>query len=652
MATEVDPDWAKGHWRLGVVHELQKDFLLALHAYEKAVEISPEEKVFVKAKDKLLQRLGYGGETSPDGTHRIGLPPTGTSFKGEPPTYEAWRRLKKRTNNLTDMTNAFNFTINPSAGKDMKSEWWIAQGTYYWYSAMMRQLGELAGMHCPQLSHLTPKLEALKKQVQVGSISQNEFDTRRYQLLGLPPTNGTEFSDFLNGITHMGGDNLPAEMGGGKFIPSPPWLEFFAPQQFAAIQQCIMYQVLTCKQKLGRTDFATHDWTKGEDLVLSPAIVNAARSYWMGYAGQADDGTMGKQGTPEEVIEYCKKKLKEGITWEEGMRHFVGLNYRGTVLAAWLSRLVEGLAGALRQLKWARKFITLADTLWKVTENENYGERGVTFRKSFQVGVLWMELITAQTLRNDEPPKLDVAVYEFNLAQEIITIARKQPHPIGNTFNEWNFYTSFSRKPLAFACSYLASNMNPFKIAPDLLVKIMDRTGLMDPTRDDNLYSLLSATHDQEGLSVYSAIAETYKVAAMNQLPDDKETPILWWGYAAHLALAGDYKMKDLRKGINNAVLASQMMDEELWGPNPWKGSTYQTQALSLARHFQDKPDEFILPRLEMEKRPDGNIALFVNGQVLCMNLKPKLQRPRNPDKKTKQYLDTTEIEKEHGAES
>ena len=86
-----------------------------------------------------------------------------------------------------------------------------------------------------------------------------------------------------------------------------------------------MYQVLTCKQKLGRTDFATHDWTKGEDLVLSPAIVNAARSYWMGYAGQADDGTMGKQGTPEEVIEYCKKKLKEGITWEEGMRHFVGL---------------------------------------------------------------------------------------------------------------------------------------------------------------------------------------------------------------------------------------------------------------------------------------------------------------------------------------
>ena len=212
--------------------ELQKDFINALFAYEKAVEISPDEAAFVKAKDEMLQKLGGLGweeeDAAADGkrTIKIDLPPSTASFKqdelgaGEMPCYEAWRRLKRRTNNLTDMTNAFPQTVDPSAGKDIKSEWWMAQGMQYWYSAMMRQLGDLAEMSDKRVRDKGMQLRALKMQVNAGSMSQNEMAIRRQQLLGLPPTTGTEFSDFLNGITHLGGDHIPAEMGGGEYLAS------------------------------------------------------------------------------------------------------------------------------------------------------------------------------------------------------------------------------------------------------------------------------------------------------------------------------------------------------------------------------------------------------------------------------------------------
>ena len=56
MAPKVNPEWAKGHWRLGVVLELQKLFMHALTSYEMAVERAPDEPIFVEAVDKMLQR--------------------------------------------------------------------------------------------------------------------------------------------------------------------------------------------------------------------------------------------------------------------------------------------------------------------------------------------------------------------------------------------------------------------------------------------------------------------------------------------------------------------------------------------------------------------------------------------------------------------
>ena len=73
----------------------------------------------------------------------------------------------------------------------------------------------------------------------------------------------------------------------------------------------------------------------------------------------------------------------------------------------------------------------------------------------------------------------------------------------------------------------------------------------------------------------------------INHFDVDNETPILWWGYAAHLSRAGGYKMCDLRTAINNAADASQKRDADLFGPEPphWHNSSYKKEALMLARY-------------------------------------------------------------------
>ena len=101
-ATEVDPNWAKGHWRLGVVNELQKDFLNSYTNYRNACDLDPNEATLVKAKEKMMKRLGCTEKKDADGmiSMCVDLPPTSTSFNGDPPALIAWERLLKRNNTL------------------------------------------------------------------------------------------------------------------------------------------------------------------------------------------------------------------------------------------------------------------------------------------------------------------------------------------------------------------------------------------------------------------------------------------------------------------------------------------------------------------------------------------------------------------------
>jgi len=616
--------------------ELQKDFLSAFICYENAVEHAPGEAIFQKAVKKISERLGI--KVLANG-YRVSTLPYECISSHINPSYIAWNRLKKESNDLQDLEKAFPKRFDPSSGEDIKSYQWISQGLHQWYSAMGAMLGELATvLNHPDVLPVKSQLDALSALKE--TISEFEFDARYRYITECPPCSGFEFQSFLNALTHLSGEHIPFESGGGKLVPSPGWLKWYLPQQFTATTMTLFLHTVWCTETLGKGD-----------MIVSDAILESQATFLCNF-GQTE-GPVDKAGTPEEVMAYCKKKLHEGVTWDGGMRKFVSLLYRGTVLYGFFIRNFGRVAESLKAFKWARKFIDFADAEWRVTAEKSYDEKGSCFRKSFQITVLSMELSTARTIRCDRLPTLEVAEYEFNLAQEIINIARNEKVPDDNVYQSWMVDVAFRRKPLAHACKYLAGTMNEMMVNPKLLLDVINKIGMAEVGRDDNLYSFLDETATQtSGGNLNSLIAETYKHAAMNQLDDDTETTILWWGYAAHMARAGAYKIGDLRLAINSAYDASQKRDAELFGPEPWKGSTFQMQAMILARHFSDKRDDFVLPPLEFSRRPDGSLALFAEGQVLSMNFDRFMRSESKRAKKINKhsYLDNSELENEHGA--
>ena len=241
MAIKVDPYWAKGHWRLGVVLELEKDFMHALKSYEDAVKLAPDETVFRKAEGKMLKRLGYQGKDLPNG-FKIMTPPIvggGVSTKGVP-LYIAWDRLKKATDDLCDVDKGFPNTFNPEEDY-IKSEKWIAYGMHKWHSAMTRLLGKMAELPYlhPELAVVQMQLVELADQKEV-SMSTEEYDAKWFAITGCPAPKGDELQALFNAVAFLNGEHISCESDGGKFIPSPKVSFSFC----GLMQNCIEIQDL------------------------------------------------------------------------------------------------------------------------------------------------------------------------------------------------------------------------------------------------------------------------------------------------------------------------------------------------------------------------------------------------------------------------
>lgn len=212
-------------------------------------------------------------------------------------------------------------------------------------------------------------------------------------------------------------------------------------------------------------------------------------------------------------------------------------------------------------------------------------------------------------------------------------------------------------KPMAFALSMLGSTMHSMLTGGyhDMFEAIIEESGMADLERDDSLISFLMEKTGKHDFSVLAIIAETYHVAALTQLPDDTETAILWWGYAAHICYAGDYKLKDLRKAVNKAIVATQQRDDDMWGPSMWRGSAHQKLSLLVARYFQERSGNFVLPRVDRKGRPDGSLAIFCGDHMICPNFDRAIRldnERQNRNKSYGDYFDTAEVEQEHGAEA
>ena len=209
-------------------------------------------------------------------------------------------------------------------------------------------------------------------------------------------------------------------------------------------------------------------------------------------------------------------------------------------------------------------------------------------------------------------------------------------------------------KPMAFALSLLGSSMHAMLNGhPEFFEAIIEESGMTDLERDDSLVSFLIEKTGKHEFSVISIIAETYHVAALTQLPDDKETAILWWSYAAHICYAGDYKLKDLRNAINKAIVATQQRDDEIWGPSVWRGSSHQKLSLLVARYFEERSGKFVLPRVQRRSRPDGSLAIFCGDHLICPNFDRAIRLDSERQcNKYGDYFDTAEVEQEYGAEA
>eukprot|EP00956_Cyclotella_meneghiniana_P000245 scaffold308_cov52-Cyclotella_meneghiniana.AAC.4 len=488
-------------------------------------------------------------------------------------------------------------------------------------------------------------------------MSFEEFNHRHIAITGCPAVRGDELRTLFDAVAFLNGEHISFETNGGKFVPSPKWLTWYLPQQLVAITRLLHDKTVLCIDKFD-----------DQNIIMSPSLFQNQQTYFAN-TGQPKSNWLsrGKEGSPQEVLDYCKTKLDEGITWSGGMREFVMFMYQGTVIHGILIRMMGQVSHAAKDFKWARTFIDLADAEWKVSILNSYVEFGPSFRKLSRVGILSAELTTVRTLRGDMPT-VEEAEYEFNLCQEIITFVKNEPKPAMSSevgaYNDWLIQAGMMRKPLANACCHLAGTMNSMLRNCNLLVEVIKRTGLMDYKRDDNLYSFLDESLKQAGGELprstnmlNSLIAETYKHAAMAQLEDADDTTILWWGYAAHLSQAGGYRVGELRRSINNALDSSSRRDKVLFGREIWEGSTYQQQSLLLANYYESKEDDFILPHLELRPQNDGSIALFVDGYNLCMNfdrnMRSELDRfeSNRPDKKINAYMNTSEIEKEYGEE-
>jgi hypothetical protein len=549
------------------------------------------------------------------------------------PPYVAWSRFRKVTHELENVELAI-AAFQPTEG--IKSDQWIYHGLYQWWRGMKKCYALMAlTMSHPDLNKVKAALQILRQR----GLSANQLTQERYKILG-PEPDGGELQEFMCAFTHLHGKFLMFETDPARFIESPPWLGSFPNRQYMSTGM----SVVNITKHLHEKFFAGQ-------MLTSSGVVNMCSMFYASIGMRGNNPESLVAATPTEVVNYCKKKLREGVTWDGGMRKFVSLQYRGTVMAATMMRLIGQLALAVSDFKWARKFIELADSEWKVSSEGTFAEKGSCFQSTFKIGVMSAELDTSIHLQTPGvPPNRTEAESVLTLAAEIVSMAEAMNAlPDRNSYIECMHDVSFRRKPLALAHSLIAMQLMTLTAKPSLFMDISTKIGLCDEDDHRNPYAIIS---------------EHYRKAAQAQLQDDDEAPIFWWGYAGNMVRAGNvrgdsdstkegYCMGELRAAIMNAREASKKRDVGLYGRDKRKNGTYEMQARIVARHYQNKCDAFIIPMLELQPSIDGNIAMSIDGNVLCIDFEKYVERECNRlfEDKDLELMDTSELEKEHGAE-
>uniref|UniRef100_A0A7S2LTP3 Uncharacterized protein n=1 Tax=Leptocylindrus danicus TaxID=163516 RepID=A0A7S2LTP3_9STRA len=684
-ATSVDPTWAKGWWRRGVVEELQKDFIKAHVNYFRAMELASDKKeksFFKEAMKKVEKRINVKTIQKPDGTveHEysvsgpgVSVIPTNSTMMDKVVGLKAWRRFRDEGGQCTGGQPdqlAF-FTRQAELRKCPTSYQFIMRGMFQWYMASCDARAYLlyscGDAEARMLQHRVTVVENSPEIINNPQLrAQSRMVAERMVLGGSVPSTGL-LIEFINSINKLLGDNLiigadsqtDAEENFLPPIPGP--LRRMGPAyMFQAMLASIFNQTVDVTSIFG---------TKAK---MSPAIISAVQTFQanMRLISSAKLPQFDSSNTPEDVLKYCKKMLKQ-ISWNQGMRKFVALQYQGSVLYGVLLRFTGNVAEALKQMKWGRTFMKLADEAFNVTKDGAFAEKGCSFRASFRIGLSCTELKTHHALR-DGSLYIGGGSYpvddEFSLALEIIEMAKNVDLSDFNVGNDSDAVTqpildkidevAHYRMPLAYAHGLIAHTLGELnslieagKIPFEGWTVLCNNVDLVGPDDDR---------------TIVSVIAEHYRLAAENELPDSLEGSVLWWTYGHYMARSGKcrgdndkekggYTLGELRNVIKKAEAARKVRDISLFGPDDCAGGTFEMATKMVASHFHSEDDDFLLPELKYEDK-DGKRSMVINGFTLCEDISnlEKIGREylanRNGDKQEKTKNDTSELEQEHGA--
>lgn len=416
---------------------------------------------------------------------------------------------------------------------------------------------------------------------------------------------GNELFCLADGIAHFGAKGLFLETGGRPnkdeyCAPPPKCLEHHLPYQSLAVAMTIDMELQGLLM------------TFGPNMKCSNGVLSGSLSLYSNLKAQCtlNIADLEQQPSPQEIVNYVKEQLEGGIhTWDNGIRSYISLQYRGTILFACVLILIGQCSQAYKLLKWAIEFIDLADEEFHVTEEESYEDKGSAFKPTQRVGML-MALFEVQSVLRGNSLNGAYSISEsIHIALAISEMAErtklKEDSPGATAVEDYAFYV---RKPLAKAHSSIAAILN----------LIHNQCDLMN-------FKQVAVHHDfiedtDSFVDPRALVAQHYHIAAQNELFDDENCAIYWWGYASSMAMASPksgYTLGQLREAIQKAMEAEKARDVSIFGINRQRGGTFENLAKLVATHFQSEPDSFILPKARLEGKAH-KLSVYVGEKNIC----------------------------------
>ena len=206
---------------------------------------------------------------------------------------------------------------------------------------------------------------------------------------------------------------------------------------------------------------------------------------------------------------------------------------------------------------------------------------------------------------------------------------------------------AFRRKPLALANSVIAAHLNQLKaiFSPEDFKSIVLHHGLIE--------------NEDIEVDPFALMAKHYKIAAENELPDDDQGSMLWWGAAAAMAQANPssgFTLGQLRRAIRMAEAAEWARDIGLFGENQYLGGSFETLSRITSRFYDKESDDFVLPQVNLMPPVEGGSPtsyLEVEGRVICSNFDKYDQADdenyENSNKDNHDRMNTSDVERKHG---